>query len=80
VSKFQIKNIKAIFYVSILYFFNLFSNGWAFVTTASVEFAIWKNQSRTVTLSPQELVDCSHSFGNKGCHDGGSIDFGYFIF
>jgi hypothetical protein len=43
---------------------------WAFSTIASVEtrWAIAKKQ--LVSLSEQELVDCSTSFGNNGCNGG----------
>ena len=43
---------------------------WAFAATAAIEAQIWINQNRSVTLSPQELVDCSSSFGNNGCNGG----------
>lgn len=46
---------------------------WAFSTTGILEgyFAIYKNLA--VSLSEQELVDCSTSYSNLGCN-GGNVD------
>ena len=43
---------------------------WAFSTTASLEFATFVKDSRVVSLSEQELVDCAGSYGNNGCNGG----------
>ena len=43
---------------------------WAFSTTASLEFATFVEDKRVVSLSEQELVDCSTTYGNNGCNGG----------
>jgi len=48
---------------------------WAFSTTGSIEggYAVDNNCDATVTISEQELVDCSTAQGNQGC-GGGLMD------
>jgi C1A family cysteine protease len=43
---------------------------WAFATAESVESAWAIAGNKLVSLSPQELVDCSSSYGNMGCLGG----------
>jgi len=49
---------------------------WAFSSTGAIEAAFFQTEGTLVSLSEQNLIDCSTAQGNKGCN-GGMMDYAF---
>lgn len=43
---------------------------WSFSATGAMETRVFKRTGKLISLSEQQLMDCSTEFGNKGCNKG----------
>ncbi|CAI8006920.1 Cathepsin L2 [Geodia barretti] len=49
-------------------------SSWAFSAVAAIEGQYYRETGQLVTLSEQQLIDCTTGFGNAGCHGGRMIN------
>lgn len=66
------------FYSKLIYYFFLkqiknqgsCKSSWAFSATGTLEGQLYKASRQLVSLSEQQLLDCTEAFGNNGCYGG----------
>lgn len=45
-------------------------SSWAFSASGALEGQLYKSSRQQISLSEQQLLDCSIKYGNKGCSGG----------
>lgn len=51
-------------------------SSWAFAATGALEAQHTRLSSQLVDMSEQQLIDCSWSYGNRGC-SGGHVNYAF---